>query len=114
MSKMKELLEWRADVLKALSDPVRLKIVVFLKGGERCVCEVIPMLGRSQSTTSKNLDILYRAGILDRRVDGKRTLYKIRNPKVFDLLREVDAVALDQLSSFSKTARILKESLKGE
>jgi len=114
MSKMKELLECRADVLKALSDPVRLKIVVFLKGGERCVCEVIPMLGRSQSTTSKNLDILYRAGILDRRVDGKRTLYKIRNPKVFDLLREVDAVALDQLSSFSKTARILKESLKGE
>ena len=101
-------------MLKALSDPVRLKIVEFLKGGERCVCEIIPFLGRSQSTTSKNLDILYRAGILDRRIDGKRTLYKIRNPRVFDLLKDVDTLALDQMSSFSKTARILEESLKGK
>jgi len=114
MSKMKDLLECRAGVLKALSDPVRLKIVEFLKGGERCVCEIIPFLGRSQSTTSKNLDILYRAGILDRRIDGKRTLYKIRNPRVFDLLKDVDTLALDQMSSFSKTARILEESLKGK
>lgn len=101
-------------MLKALSDPVRLKIVEFLKGGERCVCEIIPFLGRSQSTTSKNLDILYRAGILDRRIDGKRTLYKIRNPQVFALLKDVDALALDQMSSFSKTAKILEESLKGK
>jgi ArsR family transcriptional regulator len=114
MVKNKDLQEYRAGVLKALSDPVRLEIVEFLKGRERCVCEIIPMLGRSQSTTSKNLDILYRTGILDRRVEGKRTLYRIKNPRVFSLLKETDNLALDQLSSLSKTAKMLKESLKGK
>ncbi|RLI30621.1 ArsR family transcriptional regulator, partial [Candidatus Bathyarchaeota archaeon] len=72
---------YRVNLLKALANSARLEIIEFLRDGERCVCEIIPILGRAQSTASKHLDILYQAGILDRRTDGKRTLYRIRDPK---------------------------------
>lgn len=98
----------RASILKAMADPVRLQILEFLKDGERCVCEIIPYIHRSQSTTSKNLEMLHRAGLLERREDGRRTLYKIRNQKVFDLIKIVDSLIMDWLSSYMKTVEFLE------
>lgn len=108
----KSVVRLRAKILSALSDPTRLEILDFLAGGERCVCEILPAFQRSQSTISKHLNILHEAGILDRRTDGKRTLYRIRNPKILRLLREVDAIALDQIAEFEEAGRILEASVK--
>ncbi len=102
----------RVKILSALSDPTRLEIIEYLSGGARCVCEILPAFQRSQSTISKHLNILYEAGILDRQVDGKRTLYRIRNPKIFNLLKEVDAIALDQISELTDAGKILETSIK--
>ena len=110
MSERKLLQDYRVSVLRALADPVRLEIVEFLRGGERCVCEIIPILGRAQSTASKHLDILHQAGILDRRTDGKRTLYRIRDPKIFKLLQTLDGFILNRLFSITKTVEVLKVS----
>ncbi|MGC8936880.1 MAG: ArsR/SmtB family transcription factor [Candidatus Methanomethylicaceae archaeon] len=104
----KNILEHRARLFKAMADPVRLQILEFLKTGEKCVCEIIPFIGRSQSTTSKNLDMLYRAGILERRGDGRRTLYKIKSKKVLELLDLADSLVLDWLSSLTKTVEYLE------
>jgi len=104
--------DWRVKILNALSDPVRLEIIEYLKNGERCVCEIIPAFGRAQSTISKHLDVLYEAGILDRRIDGKRTLYRVKNPRIFKLLKEVDVFALDQISHLVKAAKSLEMSAK--
>ncbi len=104
--------DWRAKILGALSDPTRLEIVEFLGGEERCVCEIVPPFGRAQSTISKHLNLLFEAGIVERRTDGKRTLYRVRNPKVFDLLREVDAMALDQISELKKAEEMLEASIR--
>jgi ArsR family transcriptional regulator len=93
---------WRVKILSSLSDPTRLEIVEFLGEEERCVCEIVPAFSRAQSTISKHLTVLYEAGILDRRIDGKRTLYKVKNPRLFDLLRDVDALALDEISELKK------------
>ena len=73
-----KLLSSRARLFKALSDRTRLEIVDYFMGGERCGCEIIPALGKAKSTTSVSLDQLYRAGILKRRQEGKKTLYGIR------------------------------------
>jgi DNA-binding transcriptional ArsR family regulator len=35
----------RAEILKALGQPTRLKIIDFLRDGERCVCEIFPAIG---------------------------------------------------------------------
>ncbi|UEC42411.1 MAG: hypothetical protein METHAR1v1_570006 [Methanothrix sp.] len=101
---------WRAKILSALSDPTRLEIVEFLGDEERCVCEIVPAFGRAQSTISKHLAILHGAGILERRIDGKMTLYRIKNPRIIDLLREVDAIALDEITELKKAEEALLSS----
>jgi ArsR family transcriptional regulator len=99
--------EWRVRILSALSDPTRLEIIQFLGEEELCVCEIVPAFGRAQSTISKHLSILNEAGILDRRIDGKRTLYRVKSPRLFALLREVDALALEEISELKKAEEVL-------
>lgn len=106
------LIRSRERIFKSLSDGTRLEIIEFLKDGERCVCEIIPSIGKAQSTTSKNLDVLYRAGILERRTDGKKTLYSIKHSEIFQLMREADSLSLKNLSSVTKTMKILEEKLR--
>jgi len=107
----KTISDLRIKIFSALSDPTRLELLEYLSGGERCVCEILPAFQRSQSTVSKHLNILYEAGILDRKIDGKRTLYSIKNPQVFDLIRLVDSLALKQISHLAEAGRILEKSL---
>ena len=108
----KSVSDLRIKILSALSDPTRLELLEYLAGGDRCVCEIIPAFSRSQSTISKHLNILHETGILDRRIDGKRTLYRIKNPRIFNLLKEVDAIALDQISELKDAGKILEASIK--
>ncbi len=107
----KSVSDLRVKILSALSDPTRLELLEYLSGGERCVCEILPAFQRSQSTISKHLNILHEAGILERKVDGKRTLYKIKDPQVFDLIRVVDAMAFVQATQFAEAGKILGRSL---
>jgi len=107
-----ELIASREKIFKALSDRTRLEIVEFLKDGEKCVCEIIPSIGKAQSTTSKNLDVLFRAGILERLVDGKKTLYSIKHAEIFTLIRDADSLSLKNLSSISETVKALKKSVQ--
>jgi len=107
----KSVSDLRVKILSALSDPTRLELLEYLSGGERCVCEILPAFQRSQSTISKHLNILHEAGILERKVDGKRTLYRIKDPQVFDLIRMVDAMALFQVTQFAEAGKILERSL---
>jgi ArsR family transcriptional regulator, arsenate/arsenite/antimonite-responsive transcriptional repressor len=57
-------------VMKALSDPTRVKIVKILERRMMCVCELQTALGAAQSTTSKHLKILEDAGLVDAHKDG--------------------------------------------
>ena len=107
----KHVSELRLKILSALSDPTRLELLEYLSGGERCVCEILPAFSRSQSTISKHLNILFEADILDRRIDGKKTLYSIKDPQVFELVRLVDQMALEQISQLAEAGRIIEESL---
>jgi ArsR family transcriptional regulator len=104
-------MQLRARILAALSDPIRLELLDFLSDRERCVCEILPAFPRSQSTISKHLNILYEADILNRRIDGKRTIYSIKDPQIFELIRLVDSIALQQISELAETGRILEKTL---
>lgn len=107
---MERLTEYEVKILKALADPIRLQIINLLKDGERCVCEIIPTIGKAQSTTSKHLDILYGAGILNRRIEGKKTLYSVRDPQIFKLLEMLDRFILKQLSPVVEVVKTLRAS----
>ncbi len=62
---------------KALSDETRVRILNLLLAEECCVCEVMEVLGISQTRASRNLAILHRAGFLALRRDGLRAEYSI-------------------------------------
>ena len=57
-------------VMKALSDPSRVKIMKMLQRRDMCVCEIQAALKFAQSTTSKHLQILENAGLITSRKDG--------------------------------------------
>ena len=58
------------EVMKALSDPNRVRIVKMLQHRSMCVCELQAGLGISQPTVSKHLKILERAGLVGFKKDG--------------------------------------------
>ena len=89
---MKDLVEYRADILKALAQPTRLKIIDFLRDGERCVCEIFPAIGEEQSNTSRHLNMMLSAGVLSRRKDGLKIYYAIKHPELIEVLDIVTTV----------------------
>ena len=80
-------MEKELGIFKALSDETRLKIVLFLMNGEKCVCEIMPHINRAQSTTSLQLQKLENLGVVSSRRKGKSVYYKIINPEVLKVLR---------------------------
>lgn len=81
-----------AEVLKALADPIRLRLVSIVasaEAGEVCACDLPAMLERSQPTVSHHLSLLVRAGVLDREQRGKWAWFRLRRERlaaVSDLL----------------------------
>lgn len=66
-------------VMKALSDPSRIKIMKMLQQKMMCVCEIQSALQIAQSTTSKHLQILEDAGLITSKKDGLWVNYMIAN-----------------------------------
>lgn len=64
-------------VSQALSDPSRLRIVHCLRGGERCVCQIVELLGVAPSTVSKHLFLLRHAGLIEARRAGRWMHYRL-------------------------------------
>jgi ArsR family transcriptional regulator, arsenate/arsenite/antimonite-responsive transcriptional repressor len=71
-----------APLLKALADPVRLRlmsIVASAPGGEACVCDLNEAFDLTQPTISHHLKVLHDAGLLDREKRGVWAYYRV-NP----------------------------------
>ena len=70
-----------AAVLKALADPVRLRLMSLVlshEGGEACVCDLLPAFELSQPTISHHLKVLHDAGLLGREKRGVWVYYQAR------------------------------------
>jgi ArsR family transcriptional regulator len=78
-----------AAVLKALADPVRLRLVSIIASapaGEICACDLPALLDRTQPTISHHLTQLVRAGLIDREQRGKWAWFRVR-PDGFAAIR---------------------------
>lgn len=72
-----------ATSLKALADPIRLRLVsIIATSGEACACDLPAMLDRSQPTISHHLSLLVRAGILEREQRGKWAWFTINREQI--------------------------------
>lgn len=77
-----ELTRRIAAVLKAMGDPVRLRILYELQSAELCVGELVDRLGCSQANVSKHLSVLRNAGLIDSAHSGTTHYYKVTDPLV--------------------------------
>lgn len=85
-------IERAARSLKAMSHPIRLKILCVLGGKEMSVQDIVDNVGTSQSNISQHLAILKDKGILQSRKDANRVFYKvgdIRTLQLIEMMREV-------------------------
>lgn len=72
-----------AGVLKALADPVRLRLVsIVASAGEACACDLPELLDRSQPTVSHHLSQLVKAGILEREQRGKWAWFRVNADRI--------------------------------
>jgi len=85
-------IEVQAEIFKAMSDPCRLKILLLLREGELCGCEIMIGLDRPQSTTSHHLSILKDAGLIRERKDGRWSRYRLSEGAVFEMLNLVKLI----------------------
>jgi DNA-binding transcriptional ArsR family regulator len=80
-----EALELLAERFRVLAEPMRLRILNVLRGGEKTVTELVTETGAGQANISKHLGLLHRQGLVARRKEGLNVYYRIASPVVFDL-----------------------------
>lgn len=71
-----------AKILKAISDPKRLRIVDMLSCGELCACKILEAFHITQPTLSHDMRVLIEAGIVNDRREGKNTLYSLNQERL--------------------------------
>lgn len=64
------------SITKALGDETRVRMVMALRGGELCVCQLTELFGLAPSTVSKHLSILYQAGLVESRKTERWVYYR--------------------------------------
>src|SRR3712207_3491502 len=69
---------------KALSEPMRLRLIYALMDRERTVSELVGELGGSQANVSKHLRVLLEVGLVERRKQGLNSCYGIADLSVFE------------------------------
>ncbi|EKD83406.1 MAG: Transcriptional regulator, ArsR family [uncultured bacterium] len=105
------------NTLKVLGEETRLRIFMALVDQELCVCQIVSMLGLAASTTSKHLALMYQAGIIEQRKDGRWAYYSIASDWI--VKNKLHKWLLEELASSDKIkndriklARSLKQLAK--
>ena len=84
-----EMLELIAQRFRLLSDPMRLRILHQLQGGEKSVSELVEATSASQPNVSKHLSTLRTHGLVRRRQEGNMAYFSIGAPFIFDVCNTV-------------------------
>ncbi len=103
------------NITRALADESRIRVLFALREGELCACQIVEFLELAGSTVSKHLSVLYQAGLVSMRKDGRWVHYSLpaggTPPAVRSALRWVFEAAGDQ-PRVADDARKLKRILK--
>jgi ArsR family transcriptional regulator len=101
------------SIAKAFGDPSRVRILVALREGELCVCELCDALAVTQSTLSTHLQIIRKAGLISARKQGKWMYYAIA-PKAQRLVRmmfQLFSESLNEDATLRRDAKKLTQRL---
>ncbi|MGQ9533465.1 MAG: ArsR/SmtB family transcription factor [Desulfotomaculales bacterium] len=91
-----DVVEMKAELLKALAHPTRLRILELLKTGPRCVYDIMGALDLEQSNVSQHLALLKKFGLVSARKKGLRVIYQVRCSYVYEILDVLQEILLAQ------------------
>jgi len=100
----------KAQLFRVLGHPVRIRILELLSDGERTVGDLQARLELDSSGTSQHLGALRQLGLLEARREGTSVYYRIKDPRVSQLL----TVARQILTSALSDSHALLSELAGE
>jgi len=100
-------IQLKSEVLKALGQPTRLKILELLRNGERCICEIVPAINGEQSNISRHISTMQKSHLITTRKDGVKVMVKVRDPRVFEILDIVGLFLKTQMQEQSRLMRAL-------
>jgi ArsR family transcriptional regulator len=93
------------SITKALADENRLRMLMALREGELCVCQITELMGLALSTVSKHLSILYQAGLVNARKEGRWMYYSLPGKAAPAAAREAVAWVRRSLADSERTAQ---------
>ena len=96
------VLELKAEILKALAQPTRMKILECLRDGEKCICEIIPAINGEQSNISRHISLMQKSHLVTTRKDGVKVMVRVRDPKIFEILDSVSLLLKKQIQETGK------------
>jgi DNA-binding transcriptional ArsR family regulator len=96
------------NITKALADENRLRMLLALQQGELCVCQITELMGLAMSTVSKHLSILYQAGLVNARKEGRWMYYSLPGKGVPTAAREAVAWVRRSLAGKERIAEDAK------
>jgi DNA-binding transcriptional ArsR family regulator len=100
-------IQLKAEVLKALAQPTRLKILEMLRNGERCICEIVPAINGEQSNISRHISTMQKSHLITTRKDGVKVMVKVRDPRIFEILDKVGLFLKTQMQEQTRVMRAL-------
>lgn len=74
-----------ADRFKVLAEPLRLRLLNAMRGGERTVTQLVEETGAGQANVSRHLALLHRTRLVARRKEGLHVYYRIADPSIFEM-----------------------------
>jgi len=93
------------EFLRVLADPTRLEILEYLKDNEKPSSEIQRKLNRSQSTTSKHLNMLVDNNLISYDKKDNIKYYKIKNITIFNLIDRINSIVTDNNKEKFKNIR---------
>lgn len=106
------LLDRIAQRFRLLGDPLRLKLLHALAGGEKSVGDLVLETGAGQANVSKHLALLLREGLVARRKQGLQVFYAVIDPRVFELCDVVCGGLNDHLAQQLRTMEAVRPTPK--
>lgn len=101
------LFEKQAEVAKAIAHPLRIAIIVFLKDGEQCVCDIAEYVGSERSNVSRHLSVMVNTGVLEYRKQGLKVIYRLKCPCILEFFSCMTSVLKQQAKDSEKLLKVL-------
>ncbi|HDI31657.1 MAG TPA: ArsR family transcriptional regulator [Thermofilum sp.] len=111
---IRETIEKLSKILKALSDPTRLEIILLLSLSELCVNDMVKEVGLSQPVISHHLRILCEAGLVEPVRKGRFKYFKLVSKDLISALKAIFKAAKGDENEIASCIYALEEATEGD